>query len=55
MGRQSMLAPDGLFRHVSDVAVLGILEEYISKKSSQDRDTIKAEKLLKKLKTANSE
>lgn len=45
----------GLFRYVSDVAILGILEEYISKKSSQGGDTTKAEKLLEKLKTTTSE
>ena len=44
----------GLFRYVSDVAILGVLEEYISKKSSQGGDTTKAEELLKKLKTTNS-
>jgi hypothetical protein len=44
----------GLFRYVSDVAILGVLEEYISKKSSQGGDTTKAEELLKKLKTTDS-
>ena len=43
----------GLFRYVSDVAVLGILEEYISKKSSQGGDIRKAEELLTKLKAKN--
>jgi len=36
----------GLFRYVSDVAVLGILEEYIRKKSLTGGDTAKATDLL---------
>ena len=51
----SMAWATGLFRYVSDVAVLGILEEYISKKSSQGGDITKAKELLTKLKAKNSE
>lgn len=51
----SMAWATGLFRYVPDVAVLGILEEYISKKSSQGGDITKAEELLTKLKARNSE
>lgn len=38
----------GLFRYISNVAVLGILEEYIRKKSSAGGDTLKARDLLNK-------
>jgi hypothetical protein len=42
----------GLFRYVSDVAALGILEEYIYKKSSIGGDTTKAGGLLNRLKSS---
>lgn len=38
-----------LFRYVSDVSVLGILEEYISKKREVSEDTEKAERLVEML------
>ena len=41
----------GLFRYVSDVSVIGILEEYISKKSAEDGDITRAEELLGIIKT----
>ena len=44
----------GLFRYVSDVAVLGILEEYIYKKSSSGADTTKAKSLLNEFKNTCS-
>ena len=40
----------GLFRYVADVAVLGMLEEYIFKKASKDGDTERAEALVRTLK-----
>jgi len=40
----------GLFRYVSDIAVLGILEEYLDKKRKECDDASKAEKLIKVLK-----
>lgn len=44
----------GLFRYVSDVAVLGILEQYIHKKNSIGEDPTKAVDLLNRLKSASS-
>lgn len=44
----------GLFRYVSDVAVLGILEEYIRKKISIGLNTAKAENLLNRFKATCS-
>ena len=40
----------GLFRYVSDIAILGILEEYIDKKHKERSDASKAEKLVVALK-----
>ena len=40
----------GLFRYVSDIAVLGILEEYAGKKRLEHADSTKVEKLIKVLK-----
>ena len=40
----------GLFRYVSDVAVFGILEEYVTKKRSNGGDTSKAAILINALK-----
>jgi hypothetical protein len=45
----------GLFRYVSDIAVLGILEEYINKKHSDGGDITKAKALIKALKAQGSE
>ena len=45
----------GLFRYVSDVAVLGILEEYISKKGANKGDTSRAIELSLRLKQKVSE
>jgi len=44
----------GLFRYVSDVAVLGILEEYINKKNSNGGDITKAKILIEALKARGS-
>ncbi len=44
----------GLFRYVSDVAVLGILEQYIHEKNSTGGDTTKAVDLLNRLRGASS-
>ena len=41
----------GLFRYVSDVSIIGILEEYISKKSAEGGDTARTEELLSIIKT----
>ena len=41
----------GLFRYVSDIAVFGILEEYISKKGLDGGNTTKAELLIEELKS----
>lgn len=40
----------GLFRYVSDVAVLGMLEEYMSKKSERAGDVTRAERLVQAMK-----
>jgi hypothetical protein len=40
----------GLFRYVSDIAVYGILEEYVNKKRGDGGDVTKAEELIKALK-----
>jgi hypothetical protein len=40
----------GLFRYVSDIAIFGILEEYIDRKRKECSDASKAERLIKALK-----
>ena len=45
----------GLFRYVSDIAILGILEEYIDKKRKEYNDASKAEKLIKALKESTAD
>jgi len=44
----------GLFRYVSDIAILGILEEYMDKKRKECSDASKAERLIKALKESTA-
>jgi len=44
----------GLFRYVSDIAIFGILEEYMDKKRKECNDASKAEKLIKALKESTA-
>ena len=44
----------GLFRYVSDIAMFGILEEYISKKGLDGGNTTKAELLIEELKNTRT-
>jgi hypothetical protein len=45
----SELMSTGLFRYVSDIAVFGILEDYMNKKRSHGGDITRAEALVKAL------